>query len=155
MQLVQSILMGIVQGLSEFLPISSSGHLVLTSNFYKVFNNISLLEESNQEIFLDIMLHFGTLVAVLIFFRKDILKIFKALVNGFKNCDYSSSDFKIGIYIILGTLITTVIALFLNDFAAKLVFKPDLVGILLVITGGILLISEKFSQKIVEKRQNV
>ena len=42
MHLIQAILMGIVQGLSEFLPISSSGHLVLTSNFYKIFKNIEI-----------------------------------------------------------------------------------------------------------------
>ena len=152
MHLIQSVLMGIVQGLSEFLPISSSGHLVLTSNFYKVFSGISLLEESNQEIFLDIMLHFGTLIAVLIYFRKDILTILKALVNGFKNKDYSSKEFKIGVYIILGTVITTIIALLLNNLAAELVFKPAYVGILLVITGFILLISEKVSQKRLEKK---
>ncbi len=68
MDLIQSILMGLVQGLSEFLPISSSAHLVLTSNFYKVFKGIEIVTESNQEIFLDIMLHLGTLIAVLIFF---------------------------------------------------------------------------------------
>ena len=152
MHLIQSVLMGIVQGLSEFLPISSSGHLVLTSNFYKVFSGISLLEESNQEIFLDIMLHFGTLIAVLIYFRKDILTILKALVNGFKNKDYSSKEFKIGVYIILGTVITTIIALLLNNLAAELVFRPVYVGILLVITGFILLISEKVSQKRLEKK---
>ncbi len=72
MDLIQSILMGLVQGLSEFLPISSSAHLVLTSNFYKVFKGIEIVTESNQEIFLDIMLHLGTLIAVLIFFRKEI-----------------------------------------------------------------------------------
>lgn len=85
MDIVQSILMGIVQGLSEFLPISSSAHLVFTSNFYKVFKGIELVHESNQEIFLDIMLHLGTLIAVLIFFRKEIFEILKALYTGLKN----------------------------------------------------------------------
>lgn len=52
MNLIQAILMGIVQGLSEFLPISSSAHLVFTSNFYKVFANIPIHEQSGQEVFL-------------------------------------------------------------------------------------------------------
>ena len=72
MHILQSIIMGIVQGLSEFLPISSSAHLVITSNLYKVFKDMPIQQESSQEVFLDIMLHLGTLVAVLIYFRKDI-----------------------------------------------------------------------------------
>ena len=105
MHLIQAILMGIVQGLSEFLPISSSAHIVFASNFYKVFKGIEHTQNLNQEIFLDIMLHVGTLIAVLIYFRKELLAIIKALNEGFKTKDYSSEDFKIGVYIILGTVI--------------------------------------------------
>ena len=52
MNFIQAILMGIVQGLSEFLPISSSAHLVFTSNFYKVFKGIEIVQHSNEEVFL-------------------------------------------------------------------------------------------------------
>ena len=138
MDLIQSILMGFVQGLSEFLPISSSAHLVFTSNFYKVFKGIEILQESNQEIFLDIMLHLGTLIAVLIFFRKEICAIIKALIIK----DKESLDYKYGIYIIIGTIITILIAFPLNEVAGSLVFKPAIVGCLLVFTGGLLLFSE-------------
>ena len=153
MDLIQSILMGIVQGLSEFLPISSSAHLVFTSNFYKVFKGIEIVQESNQEVFLDIMLHLGTLIAVLIFFRKEILAILKALYYGIKNKDYSSKDFKYGVYIILGTVITVLIAYPLNEVAEFLVFKPAVVGILLTFTGALLLFSEKYGQKFAEKKE--
>lgn len=153
MDLIQSILMGIVQGLSEFLPISSSAHLVFTSNFYKVFKGIEIVQESNQEIFLDIMLHLGTLIAVLIFFRKEILQILKALFWGVKNKDYSSKDFKVGLYIILGTIVTVVIAFPLNEVAEFLVFKPAIVGCLLIFTGLLLLGSEYYSKTHVEKTQ--
>ena len=152
MDIIQTILMGIVQGLSEFLPISSSAHLVFTSNFYKVFKGIEIVQESNQEVFLDIMLHLGTLIAVLIFFRKEILEILKALCFGFKNKDYSSKDFKYGIYIILGTIITVLIAYPLNEVAEFLVFKPAIVGCLLIFTGCLLLFSEKYGQKFAEKK---
>ncbi len=152
MHLIQSILMGAVQGLSEFLPISSSAHLVFTSNFYKVFKGIEIAQESNQEIFLDIMLHLGTLIAVLIFFRKDILNIIKALYNGLKNKEYNT-DFKTGIYIIIGTFITVLIAYPLNEIAGDLVFKPAIVGILLIFTGCLLLFSEYLSQKNKDKKE--
>ena len=147
MDLIQSILMGIVQGLSEFLPISSSAHLVFTSNFYKVFRGIEIVQESNQEVFLDIMLHFGTLIAVLIFFRKEIWQILKALYFGLKNKDYSSKDFKTGIYIILGTVITVLIAFPMNEVAEFLVFKPAIVGGLLIGTGILLLFSEFWAKR--------
>ncbi len=144
--------MGIVQGLSEFLPISSSAHLVFTSNFYKVFKGIEIMQESNQEIFLDIMLHLGTLIAVLIYFRKEIFAILKALYYGLKNKDYSSRDFKLGIYIILGTVITVLIAYPLNEVAGGLVFKPSIVGLLLVGTGFLLLFSEYWAKKHTDKK---
>ena len=152
MDLVQSIIMGFVQGLSEFLPISSSGHLVFASNFYKVCNNLDIMEHANQEIFLDIMLHFGTLIAVLIFFRKEIFQIIKATYYGIKNKDFNDLDCKMGLYILLGTLFTIVIALPLNGIASKLVFSPKCVAILLFITGVLLLISEKISKKILNKK---
>ncbi len=151
MHLFQAILMGIVQGLSEFLPISSSAHLVFTSNFYKAFKNIEVMH-SNQEIFLDIMLHLGTLIAVLIFFRKEISNIIKAVIDGFRTRAYYSKDFKIGIFIILGTIISVAVAYPLSGVAENLVIRPDLVGLLLILTGFILLFSEFLAKKRVEKK---
>lgn len=148
MDLIQSILMGLVQGLSEFLPISSSAHLVLTSNFYKVFKGIEIVAESNQEIFLDIMLHLGTLIAVLIFFRKEVLEILKALQAG----DKEDKNYKLGVYIIIGTIISVLVAFPLSEIAGDLVFKPAIVGALLIFTGSLLLFSENYSKKIVEKK---
>lgn len=153
MHLVQSILMGFVQGLSEFLPISSSAHLVFSSNFYKVFKGLELAQESNQEVFLDIMLHLGTLIAVLVFFRKDIYNIVKALFVGLKNKKYDDPDFKIGIYILIGTFVTVLIAYPLNEVAEFLVFKPAIVGLLLIFTGCLLLFSEYLAKKNVEKKE--
>jgi len=147
MNLIQSVLMGIVQGLSEFLPVSSSAHLVFTSNFYKVFQNIPIVEQSNEEVFFDIMLHLGTLIAVLIFFRKDVYEIARALFLAVKNRDYSDYKAKLGLWIIAGTIVTIILALPLNDVANHLVYHPALVGGLLIITGGVLFYSEYLSQK--------
>lgn len=148
MNLLQSILMGIVQGLSEFLPISSSAHLVFTSNFYKVLKNIPIAEQSNEEVFFDIMLHLGTLIAVIIFFRKDIMEICKALLNSIKTKDFSAYNAKLGLYIIAGTIITIGLALPFNEVANHLVYHPSVVGGLLIITGGVLFYSEYLSKKI-------
>lgn len=155
MHILQAIIMGIVQGLSEFLPISSSAHLVITSNLYKVLKGIEIAQESSQEIFLDIMLHLGTLIAVLIFFRKDILEIIKAFINAIKTKDFSTYNAKLALYILLGTIITIVIAFPLQNVAETLVFSPTNVGILLILTGIFLFSTEAFSKKIAEKSDNI
>ncbi len=155
MNLIQAILMGIVQGLSEFLPISSSAHLVFTSNFYKVFKGIEIVQHSNEEVFFDIMVHLGTLVAVLIFFRKDIAEILKAMWHALKSKDWSDKKAKLGLYIALGTVITVALALPIKDIAEKLVYSPSIVGILLFITGFVLLASEYMSKHFTAKRENV
>lgn len=155
MNFIQAILMGIVQGLSEFLPISSSAHLVFTSNFYKVFKGIEIAQQSNEEVFFDIMLHFGTLIAVLIFFRKEIISILKALINAIKTKDYSNQEAKIGLFIILGTIITIALALPLHDVAEMLVYTPSIVGGLLIITGIALFVSEYISKNVVARKENV
>ena len=155
MNFIQAILMGIVQGLSEFLPISSSAHLVFTSNFYKVIKNIPIVQSSNEEVFFDIMVHLGTLIAVLIFFRKDIMNILKAMWHALKNKDWSDKEAKLGLYICVGTIITIVLALPINEIAEKLVYKPAIVGGLLFITGFTLLYSEYKSKKLEKKTDNV
>ncbi len=147
MNFIQAILMGIVQGLSEFLPVSSSAHLVFTSNFYKVFKNIPIVAQSNEEVFFDIMLHLGTLIAVLIFFRKDVWEILKALFSACKKRDFSEHKAKLALYIIAGTLVTIALALPFNEVAEHLVYHPALVGGLLIITGGVLFFSEYLSKK--------
>ena len=67
METIPAILLAIIQGLTEFLPVSSSGHLILTP---------ILLNFNDQGLALDAILHLGTLMAIVIFFNKDLLKIF-------------------------------------------------------------------------------
>ena len=155
MHILQAIIMGIVQGLSEFLPISSSAHLVISSNIYKYLTGNEIQAEMSQEIFLDIMLHLGTLIAVFIFFKKDIIEIVKAFFNGVKEKDFSSQQAKLALYILIGTLITVFIAFPLHTVAENLVFSPAIVGILLIITGVLLFSSEAYSKRITEKKKEI
>lgn len=154
MTYLQVILMAIVQGLSEFLPISSSGHLVFTSNIYKLITGAKL-EHNTQEVFMDIVLHSGTLIAVLIFYRKEIFSILKALGTSIKTRNFSNTESKLGLYIILGTLVSTTIAYPLYGLAEKLVFTPFAVAVLLTFTGSYLIFSEYVSKNILEKQEHV
>ena len=72
MIIFSTIILAVIQSITEFLPISSSGHLLLAKEFLDLNNLISSIS-------FDIVLHFGTLVSLLVYFRKDILKIFQDL----------------------------------------------------------------------------
>ena len=143
--------MGLIQGLTEFLPVSSSGHLVLTSSLYKYFTNNEFMLGSGEEVFFDIILHVGTLLAVLIFFKDDIIKITKEFVNACIKKDFSNTEAKLALFILIGTFFTILIAYPLKIVSEKLINLPYIVGIFIFITGCILYISEFMSEKIKEK----
>ncbi|MBQ2645166.1 undecaprenyl-diphosphate phosphatase [bacterium] len=146
MTVLQTIILAIIQGLTEFLPVSSSGHLVITSSLYKIISGQDFIQAGSEEIFTDIMLHLGTLIAVIFFFRKDILNIIKAFIQACKTKDFSSLESKLPLYMLLGTFFTIIIAYPLNEFCEKMVSSPVIVGIFLIITGFILYLSEHLSK---------
>ena len=86
MDTIQAVIMGFVQGLSEFLPVSSSAHIVFASAIYKLVIGQSLSAGvESEEIFFDILIHLSTLLAILIFFRSEILGILKGFICGLFN----------------------------------------------------------------------
>lgn len=99
------------------------------------------------------MLHLGTLIAVLIFFRKDIWVILKAMFNALKTRDFSDLNARVGFFILLGTFVTVLIAYPLHEVAEQLVYLPFVVGLLLIITGGVLFLSEYLSKHAPQKSE--
>lgn len=155
MDILQTSIMGVVQGLSEFLPVSSSAHLVFTADLYNHFTGATLDIESSEEVFLDIMLHLGTLFAVLMFFKQEVIDLTKGLINGIKTKDFKETNASMALYIIIGTIFTLLVAFPLKDFTEELVDNPIIVGILLVITGTYLLVSEYISKKFQDKDDKI
>lgn len=155
MNLIQAIIMGLMQGLTEFLPVSSSGHLVLTSSLYKFFTNNEFLVNNGEEIFFDIILHLGTLLAVLLFFKDDVIKITKAFFNAVLKKDYSDPEAKLALYILLGTFFTIIVAFPLKIVSEKLINLPWVVGIFIFITGCILYSGEYVSEHLKEKNNKM
>lgn len=99
MSYFQAIILGIVQGLTEFLPVSSSGHLVLVP-FLLNWN----LDPQKAFLF-DVLVQLGTLVAVFVYFRQDLLDILKAFFAGIKDRKpFQSAESRLAWYIILATI---------------------------------------------------
>lgn len=141
MTLVQAIILGIFQGVTEFLPISSSGHLVLLQNFFGI-------KEGN--LFFTEMLHFGTLISILIVYFNDIINIiiefFKMIGEGIKNKNFKIKNGyqKLALLIIIGSIPTAIIGFLFEDFFKTLYSSSLLpIGMAFIITGFLLWIANR------------
>lgn len=114
-------LLGIIQGITEFLPVSSSGHLVILQK---------LLGIGGNKVALIVVLHLGTMLALIVFFFRDILKLL--------------TDIKMLLFIIVVTIITGIIGISGKDFFTRLFSAPKIVAGALIVTGIILLFTKKF-----------
>lgn len=126
MDILQGIILGIIQGLTEFLPISSSGHLTL---FQKIFG----INEGVRTF--DIAVHMATLLAVVFVFRKDIWEVIKKPFS------------KMSLLIIVGTIPTGIIAVLLKDIIEELLKSGASLGIEFIITGLVLFYAERVKSK--------
>lgn len=155
MGVLEAIILGIVQGLSEFLPISSSAHLVFTSNIYSVLTGTSIDVDTSRQAFLSIMLHLGTLIAIFIYFRNELWTIIKEFFKAIVKRDFSDKNAMLGVYIIIGTIFTLAVAYPLKDITEKLLVYPQIVAVLLILTGVILFFSEFKSKHIKEHTEKL
>lgn len=133
MSFAHALLLGLLQGLTEFLPVSSSGHLVIVQHFLPGFDQPGLA--------FDILLHLGTMVAVLIYFRRDIgLMLASPWQSGPQARTYRRM---LGL-IVLASVPTGLIGLGFKDFFEGLYENVRLVSLMLLVTGVLLFLSERF-----------
>jgi undecaprenyl-diphosphatase len=130
-----SLILGIIQGITEFLPISSSGHLI-------VFRNILNFQIADSLTF-DIALHFGTLLAVIVFFWHDVVRLIKSWFLSFKNLEKMNADQKVAWLIILGSIPAAIVGILFNEFIDTHIRKTITVIIALIVGGILFLIVEK------------
>jgi undecaprenyl-diphosphatase len=145
LNLLQAILLGTIQGLTEFLPVSSSGHLV-------IFQSLFGFEE--PELFFDICLHAGTLVAVIAVFFREILSILKTLVRlpslarqagGIKPLFNTNDDVRITVLIVAGTIPTALLGVMFKEISDRIFSNLPLVGVMLLVTGTLLWVTRRLS----------
>jgi len=138
MTIFEAFLIGLVQGLTEFMPISSSGHLVLAENFLQL--------KTTNFFYLTIVTHVATLFAVLIYFRATIWN----LIKGFFKLDKSA--LRLVSYIVLATLPVVFGAVFFNDFIESKFNSANSVLFCFLITGIYFLVVEYIASKIPQKK---
>ncbi len=145
MEIIKTVILSIVQGITEFFPVSSSGHLVLLEHFFKI---------REDKLILTVVLHGGTFFSVLFYYRKKVYKIivdFFRMIFSYKQVSKEDKEYIYGIIIV--TLITGITGFLLKDFFESLFKKPVYVSLALFFTG-IILILTKFI-KLKENRNTV
>ena len=133
MNLIESTVLGLIQGLTEFLPISSSGHLVIFERLFHI--------EAGNLVF-EVFVHFGTLIAVLLYFREKLLAVAGSVVISFSRVQKSESDeinIKLFWYLILGTVPAAFIGLLFEDLIELAFASPRWASGMLLVTAAILL----------------
>ena len=135
MTLFEALLLGLIQGATEFLPISSSGHLILIPALFNL---------STPSLSLVAVAHIGTLVAVLIYFRQDISQIIKGVVIGLqKGSPLENTEARLGWYIVAASIPIAVAGLTMSDFLETVFSAPSTVAFFLLVTAVILVIGEQ------------
>lgn len=142
MTIIQSFILGIIQGITEFLPVSSSAHLVLTPFFL----GWSIPEE---QIFpFDVLVQMGTLLAVILYFYKDLYRILAAFLKQLKTGKFGEDqESRLGWWIILATIPAGVFGILLGDVVEEAFQSPLATGLFLLITAALLITSENFGKK--------
>ncbi len=150
MDIIQAIILGIVQGLAEFLPIASAGQVILVTHVL----NVTFPTQSGALAF-NTLLHFGTLTAVVGFFYRDIIKIIKAfflsvsdLFNGTFSTNLKDDIYKrLAWLLIIGTIPVAIVGVFFTKTFESLFNNVVAVGFFLIINGFILFLSEYFAKR--------
>jgi undecaprenyl-diphosphatase len=139
MTILQAVILGAVQGLTEFLPVSSSGHLVLAEKLLGIQNT--------GDITFEVFVHFGTFCSVVVVFWKDILAIVRSLINALSpfrlNKTYydTHEEFRTAVHVVVGTIPAGIVGWKFEHTISETFTDPKLVAAMLVVTALILFLT--------------
>ena len=137
--LLQAVVLGIVQGLGEFLPISSSGHLILVP---------WLAGWPDQTLTFDVALHIGTVLALLGYFWRDWLTLARAVLRGLFSAEArKTASWRLAWLLVVGSIPAAVIGVLFEDVIERNVRAPALVATLLITFGLALLVADRFARR--------
>jgi len=138
-EIIKAIVLGIVQGATEFLPVSSSGHLVIVP---------WLLGWTPGTLLFDTVLHWGTLVSIALVFWADFVRIIRAALLSIVRRSLADPDARLGWWIVLASIPAAATGLFLKDSIESLFHAPVLAGVFLFVTAALLWGSEWLARRV-------
>jgi undecaprenyl-diphosphatase len=145
MNIIQSFLLGIVQGLTEFIPVSSTAHLILVP---WLLGWDTKPDFATFKFVFDILVQLGTLAAVIAYFWKDLLNIAGAVLGGLaRGKPFEATEARLGWLIVIATIPAVVVGLLFKDFFESLHNSPVIVAAILIATAGLLLVSEQMGRQ--------
>jgi undecaprenyl-diphosphatase len=144
MEIVNSVILGIIQGATEFIPVSSSGHLILVRDWLNINVDYGLA--------FDAVLQLATTFAVLVYFKKDIFSLAKNFFRLISKKHIEVKELILLKAVIFGTIPAIVIGFLLEDFMDTLFRSSFLVAMTLIFGGLIMFFAEKFAKKIIDKK---
>jgi undecaprenyl-diphosphatase len=138
---IQAVVLGLVQGITEFFPISSSAHLLLVPWLFGWHLTMSLDLEKT----FDVALHSGTFIAVLVLMRQDVWRILKAFFGSIWRRKIQTRDEKLAWLLLISTIPAAVVGVLFENFIEEKLGQPWLIAILLIAFGGIMWAADSLS----------
>jgi len=136
---IESLVLGVLQGVTEFLPVSSTGHLILARSLFGITDTYALA--------FDAVLHLATAAAVILYFHKDLWNLFQALLRKLSRLPVNETDLTVLKAIAVGTIPAVLLGLSLENIMATLFRSPLLVAAVLVVGSGLFVYAEWVYQK--------
>lgn len=142
MTILKAVILGVIQGLTEFLPVSSSGHIAVAQQLLKV--------PEDRILFFTIMLHLGTLFSIFFVYSRDVatiiiefFRLIGEIITG-KGFKIDNEHRKLGVFIIIATIPTGLMGILLGNIFESFYSSTLIVGVALLVTGILLLLAERF-----------
>jgi undecaprenyl-diphosphatase len=143
MTILQAIILGIVQGITEFAPISSSGHLILVpwALGWEIVNDPALNKS------FDVALHMGTFVGAVIYFRHDLWHYIKAFVTSIAHREIRTTDQRLAWAIVIGTIPGLIVGATMESVIEGKLGQPALIAVMLAVMGVVLYVVDRIARQ--------
>jgi undecaprenyl-diphosphatase len=143
MTVLQSIILGVIQGLTEFIPVSSSAHLVIVPYL------LNWQFPADQAFLFNVLVQLASLAAVIVYFWSDLVAIIKAFFRGLVHKKpFEDSQARLGWFLLLATVPAGVIGLLIKDLVEQAFSNPALTACLLFVTAGLLVLAERVGRRL-------